>query len=72
MIFFENLFSSNSLLLQDNNLVDSFIPTLVDDATNQILTTIPSLDEISVAVFNLNSDSASGQDGFGAVFFQKY
>ncbi|XP_058775306.1 uncharacterized protein LOC131649564 [Vicia villosa] len=70
--FFENLFSSNSLLMQGNNLVDSTIPSLVDEATNRIITTIPSLEEISAAVFNLNGDDASGPDGFGAVFFQKY
>lgn len=51
--------------------MDSTITSLVDEATNRILTNIPSMEDISAALFNLKSDSAPRPDGFGVVFFQK-
>lgn len=70
--YFENLFITNTSFLQDCSLINSTIPSLVDDATNHILIVTPSLDEISATVFNLNCDSAPGSDGFGVVFYQEF
>lgn len=69
--YFENMFSSNPLFSKDFNMVDTIIPSLGGEATNKILTNIPSLDEITTAVFNLNIDSAPRPEGFGVVFFLK-
>jgi hypothetical protein len=65
------LFSTN-FVLQDSRLVDEVIPHLVTDDVNEILTMLPSAEEIKAAVFALNKDSAPGPDGFGAFFFQHY
>lgn len=69
--YYENLFSTN-FGLQDPLLAKEVIPTIVDSSTNRLLTMIPSLREIKDDVFDLNSNSAPGPDGFGAAFFQTY
>ena len=69
--FYKYLFCTN-IVLQDQLLVEEVIPSLVTDNTNQMLTMVPSSDEIHSAVFSLNKDSALGPDGFGDVFFQSY
>ncbi|XP_058767194.1 uncharacterized protein LOC131640836 [Vicia villosa] len=56
--YFESLFSANLSILQDSKMVEDTIPSLVDDKTKQMLTAIPSVDEISAVVFNLNRNSA--------------
>lgn len=53
-------------------MVDDTIPRLVDDNMNYILTRLPSVVEITIAVFALNKDSAPGPDGFGVIFYQVY
>ncbi|WJX17562.1 hypothetical protein P8452_07464 [Trifolium repens] len=55
----------------DSRLVDEVIPHLVTDDVNEILTMLPSAEEIKAAVFALNKDSAPGPDGFGGRFFIK-
>lgn len=37
-----------------------------------MLSLTPTEDEIFKAVMNLETDSAPGPGGFGAIFFQKY
>lgn len=49
--------------------VEEVIPKLVDAKMNNILTMLPSRDEIKKAVFNLNKSGALGPDGFGGHFF---
>jgi hypothetical protein len=68
----QNLFCTNSDVLQDDLLVEEVIPSLIDDRVNALLTMIPSPSEIKNAVFDLNKDGAPGPDGFGAFFFQTY
>ena len=50
--------------------MEEAIPKLIDDTTNQLLTMIPSLQEVKNDVFDLNSEGAPGPDGFGASFYQ--
>lgn len=68
---FSNLFSSNANVSQ-NDMVQEVIPKLITDRINNMLTLLPSFDEIKNAIFSLNKDSAPGPDGFGAIFFQTY
>ncbi|GAU48100.1 hypothetical protein TSUD_133200 [Trifolium subterraneum] len=57
---------------RDNGLIEEVIPNLVDDHANNLLTTIPTHEEIFSAVKSLSKDSAPGPDGFGGFFFQTY
>jgi len=68
--YYKSLFFSTNIVLQDQLLVEEAIPKLIDDTTNQLLTMIPSLQEVKNAVFDLNSEGAPGPDGFGASFYQ--
>jgi hypothetical protein len=45
---------------------------LIDDQTNNLLTMMPSGEEIKAAVFSLNGEGSPGPDGFGACFFHTY
>lgn len=67
---FTNIFTNNSNVTQ-NGMIEEVIPNLITDRINNMLTMLPSDEEISNAVFSLNKDSAPGPDGFGAVFFFK-
>ena len=53
-------------------MIEDVIPSLITDRINNILTMIPSPEEVHTAVFSLNKDSAPGPDGFGALFFQTF
>jgi len=55
-----------------NSLVEEFIPKLVTDQSNNILTILPSEAEIDMTVFSLNKKSTPNLDGFDAIFFQSY
>ncbi|XP_058754283.1 uncharacterized protein LOC131627441 [Vicia villosa] len=62
--YYKSLFSNHVSLLQDFALVENSIPCMVNDEMNNMLTLLPSLEEIKAAVFSLNHDSAPGPDGF--------
>ena len=68
---FTSLFNNNSNI-HDNGLVDEVIPHLITYRINNLLTSIPSDEEIYQAIFSLNKDSAPGPAGFGALFFQTF
>jgi mannosylglycoprotein endo-beta-mannosidase len=70
--YYQNLFCTNSHILQDEVLVDDVIPSVIDDRLNNLLTMIHTPSEIKNAVFDLNKDGAPGPDGFGAFFYQTY
>jgi hypothetical protein len=58
--------------LQVDGLVEEVIPNLISDQSNNMLTMLPSHEEIHNVVFSLNKDGAPGPNGFGAIFFQTY
>ncbi|KAH0695912.1 hypothetical protein KY289_013394 [Solanum tuberosum] len=66
--FFQDLFTDveNEIEL---SLIEN-IPTLVTDEDNTMLNASPIVEEIKKVVFELNSDSASGPDGFTGHFYQ--
>lgn len=57
--------------MHDTWLIERVIPNLVTESTNNMLTVIPSVEEITSDVMSLKSDSSPGPDGLGDVFFQK-
>jgi len=69
--YFKNVFCTNTVL-QNHAMVKEAIPGLIDENVNNLLTMIPTVDEIKNAVFALNTDSAPGPDVFGATFYQTY
>lgn len=68
---FNDLFNFVSVL-KDNYLVEEVIPNLVIKQTNNILTMMPSEEEIYNAFFSLKRDSVAGPKGFGPIFYQTY
>jgi hypothetical protein len=68
---FTNIFT-NSSNVSENGLIEEVVPNLITDRVNNMLTMLPTHDEISKVVFALNKNSAPGPDGFGAIFFQTY
>ena len=68
---FTFIFNNNSNII-DNGLIDELIPSLITDRINNLLTLLPSDEEIYQTIFSLNKDSAPGPDGFGALFYQTY
>ncbi|MQM11152.1 hypothetical protein Taro_044055 [Colocasia esculenta] len=60
--FFMSLLQSSEHIIDETLL--HVIPSIVSDAQNMELTTIPSREEIKAAVWSLNPSSALGPDGF--------
>ncbi|KAM5552403.1 hypothetical protein ABKV19_026979, partial [Rosa sericea] len=54
----------------NTGLVERLIPHLVTDGENQLLTALPSAEEVKSTVFSMDGSSAPGPDGFGGCFFQ--
>ncbi|XP_019425141.1 PREDICTED: uncharacterized protein LOC109334024 [Lupinus angustifolius] len=55
-----------------NNLIHDVVPSLVTDDDNEMVTKMPSNDEIKSAVFAMNGDGAPGPDGFSGCFYQHF
>ena len=60
--FCSGLFSTNRVL--DNFDMICVILKLVTKINNSFLEVVPSIDEITKVVFNMDRDSAPGPDGF--------
>lgn len=67
--YFPNLFASENVCIE-NDLISQNIPCLVSEEDNSILTKVPTLEEVHLAIFSLNGQGAPGPDGFGGCFFQ--
>jgi hypothetical protein len=65
------LFNNNNNTI-DNGMMEEVIPSLITDRINNILTILPTMEEITQAVFSLNKESAPGPGGFGALFYQTF
>lgn len=67
----KNIFNTDNNCI-DNGLDEEVIPNLITNTVNNMLTLIPTLDEIHSEIFSMNKDRAPGPDGFGAYFYQTY
>jgi len=68
--YYKILFFSSNIVLQDSLLVEEAMPNLIDDSTNNLLTMLPTLEEVKGAIFSLNPGGAPRPDGYGACFYQ--
>lgn len=55
-----------------NDLPDRYIPHCVTSEDNNMLTALPSADEVKHAVFDLSADAAPGPDGYNGHFYQHF
>jgi ribonuclease HI len=69
--FYHDLFGSDNHCVP-TDIVERTIPNLVTAADNDLLTRVPSFDEVKQAVFNMDGSSSPGPDGFGGCFFQHF
>ncbi|XP_043703245.1 uncharacterized protein LOC122653468 [Telopea speciosissima] len=65
---FESFFKGGASI-RDEELL-AVIPSVVSNMDNDMLTSIPSQEEIKAAVFDLDPSSAPGPDGFSDTFFR--
>ncbi|KAI5422034.1 hypothetical protein KIW84_045474 [Lathyrus oleraceus] len=69
-LFIEELFWKEKS--KEDNLIEKVIPDMMNEQSNNLLTVLPSQEEIHNAVMILDKDSAPGPDGFGGFFFEHY
>ncbi|KAL6570168.1 hypothetical protein OROMI_014682 [Orobanche minor] len=66
--YFANCFAENDSQL---DLIDNcVIPNIICNNVNSSLCSVPTIEEIKSAVFDIDGDSVAGPDGFNANFFQ--
>lgn len=65
--FYEELFATTDPCF-DNGLIEEVIPLLVTSEDNIMLTKLPSVEEVKLAIFSMNGDGVPGPDGFGPFF----
>ncbi|XP_045802493.1 uncharacterized protein LOC123896099 [Trifolium pratense] len=69
--FYKELFASNNNCAP-TDIIERTIPHLITVADNDMMTKIPSFEEVKQAVFNMDGSSSPGPNGFGGCFFQNY
>ncbi|CAL5204850.1 unnamed protein product [Lathyrus oleraceus] len=60
------------LNIENNHIIEDTIPCLISDQINDVLSMIPTPEEIVYAVFAMNKNGALGSDGNGESFFQSH
>ncbi|XP_058734177.1 uncharacterized protein LOC131605902 [Vicia villosa] len=68
---FKNLYNTD-FVHQENHLINSCVPSIVNIKTNDMLSMIPNAEEIHRAVLNLKATAAPSPDGFGGTFYHNY
>ncbi|XP_057791059.1 uncharacterized protein LOC131008183 [Salvia miltiorrhiza] len=68
--FFSTLFTADNQGLEDIVAVEAVIDTFVSDLQNNLLVRLPDEEEITAAVFTMDSYSSPGPDGFSGKFCQ--
>ncbi|XP_060210954.1 uncharacterized protein LOC132637966 [Lycium barbarum] len=67
--FYQNLFAQGNFNI-DRTILDP-LPTSVCQEDNEMLMTIPTLNEVREAAFDINPNRPPGPDGFSSLFFKK-
>ncbi|KAL8543017.1 hypothetical protein ACS0TY_003769 [Phlomoides rotata] len=68
--FYTELFTAIDQDPFDDTVLGEFIQHMVDPVDNDMLTAMPSVEEIKRAVFNMEPSSSPGPGGFSGSFFQ--
>ncbi|XP_057795996.1 uncharacterized protein LOC131012095 [Salvia miltiorrhiza] len=68
--YFTTLFTEDSGSDVGIEAIEAVIDPVISDEHNAVLSAIPSDEEITAAVFSMDSDSSPGPDGFSGKFFQ--
>ncbi|KAK6776038.1 hypothetical protein RDI58_027039 [Solanum bulbocastanum] len=66
--FYHNLFSCESVSIDTETL--NYLPRFITDEHNEMLSALPTLQEVKECVFSLDPDSALGPDGLSGRFYQ--
>ncbi|KAH0769685.1 hypothetical protein KY290_013666 [Solanum tuberosum] len=66
--FYQNLFSCESVFIATETI--NYLPRCITDEDNEILSTLPTLQEVKEYVFSLDPDSAPRPDGLSGCFYQ--
>lgn len=69
--YYERLFRGDNGCIY-NRIIEEVISNVVSADDDEMLTCMPSVEEIREVVFAMNTDGSPGPDGFGAFFFQYY
>ncbi|XP_019432511.1 PREDICTED: uncharacterized protein LOC109339510 [Lupinus angustifolius] len=69
--YYTNIFASPNFVTP-NNLIQEVIPSLVNEADNLMISSIPTDVEIKSVVFDMNEDSAPGPDGYRGSFYTNF
>ncbi|KAL8488040.1 hypothetical protein ACS0TY_024350 [Phlomoides rotata] len=67
--FFSELFTNQDHDTYDDSVLDTFIQPVLDPVDNEMLTCLPSVEEIKTAAFYMEPTSSPGPDGFGGTFY---
>ncbi|XP_057791251.1 uncharacterized protein LOC131008384 [Salvia miltiorrhiza] len=67
--FFTNLFTEISHVQANIVDVEAILDQVISDQQNDMLSAIPNEEEITAAVFQMDSNSSPGPDGFSGKFF---
>jgi hypothetical protein len=70
LTFYKDLFGSDNHCVP-TDIVERTISNIITAAYNDLMTRVPSIDEVKQAVFNMDGSSSPGPDDFGRCFFQK-
>lgn len=69
--YYERLFASENVCV-DNGLVEKVILDIVSKKDNDMLSKLPTHEEVKAAIFSMNGNGSPGPDGFSGCFFQKF
>ncbi|XP_015168636.1 uncharacterized protein [Solanum tuberosum] len=66
--FYQNLFSHESVAIDTETI--NYLPRCITDKDNEMLSALPTLQEVKECVFSLDPDSAPRPDGLNGCFYQ--
>ncbi|KAH0647498.1 hypothetical protein KY285_032746 [Solanum tuberosum] len=66
--FYQNLFSRESVAIDTETI--NYFPRCITDKDNEMLSALPTLQEVKECVFSLDPDSAPRPDGLNGCFYQ--